>query len=138
MKTKQSSALVECTTKVPKVIDFSNKALHVGIDVHKSRREVAVFLDGVVLSNVNIAASSEVLIQYLRRHYGDASFYCVYECGPWRVNLCRWLWAAAMECIVLNPADIPDTDKERRGKTDPIDAPKMARHHAAGILKSQC
>ncbi len=26
-------------------------------------------------------------------------------------------------------------DRERRSKTDPIDARKMARHHAAGLLR---
>ena len=126
---------MEPTTKLVKVIDFSNKTLYVGIDVHKTRWQAAVFLDGVVLSNVSIAASSEMLIEYLRKHYGDASFHCVYECGAWGFNLCRQLWAAGIECIVVNPADIPGIDKERRSKTDPIDARKMARHHAAGILE---
>lgn len=134
MKTKQSSAVVEPTTKIQKPVDFSNKVLYVGIDVHKTRWQVAVFLDGVILSNVSIGASSDILIQYLRKHYGDASFHCVYECGAWGFNLCRQLWAAGMECIVVNPADIPGTDKERLSKTDPIDARKIARHLASGLL----
>jgi transposase len=36
--------------------------------------------------------------------------------------------------MVVNPADIPDTDKERRSKTDVIDARKLATHLAAGLL----
>jgi hypothetical protein len=43
MKTKQSSAVVEPTTKIRKVIDFSNKALYVGIDVHKTRCRLQYF-----------------------------------------------------------------------------------------------
>jgi transposase len=39
-----------------------------------------------------------------------------------------------MNCIVVNPADIPSTDKEKGSKTDPIDARKLARHHAAALL----
>lgn len=135
MKTKQSSAVVEPTTKVLKPVDFSNMILYVGIDVHKTRWQVAVFLEGVILSNVSMGANSDLLIAYLRKHYGDSTFHCVYECGPWGFNLCRQLWAAGMECIIVNPADIPGTDKERRSKTDPVDARKLARHHAAGNLE---
>jgi transposase len=39
-----------------------------------------------------------------------------------------------MNCIVVNPGDIPGTDKERKSKTDPVDARKMARHLAVGLL----
>jgi hypothetical protein len=35
MKTKQSSAVVEPVTKLHTVVDFTNKVLYVGIDVHK-------------------------------------------------------------------------------------------------------
>lgn len=135
MKTKQSSAVVEPTSKLVNVVDFTNKQLYVGIDVHKKRWQVAIFLDGVILSNVSIDASAGKLVAYLHKHYGHALFHCVYECGPFGFNLCRHLWAAGMECIVVNPNDIPGTDKERRSKTDPIDARKMARHHAAGLLQ---
>ncbi|MEO6221170.1 MAG: IS110 family transposase, partial [Ginsengibacter sp.] len=135
MKTKQSSAVVEPITKLQKTIDFSSKDLYVGIDVHKMRWQVAVFLEGIILSNVSTAASADELITYLREHYGNAAFHCVYECGAWGFTLCRKLWAAGMDCIVVNPADIPGTDKERRSKTDPIDARKMARHLAAGLLQ---
>jgi transposase len=40
-----------------------------------------------------------------------------------------------MECIVVNPADIPGTDKERRSKTDKVDARKLAMHLSAGLLQ---
>jgi transposase len=40
-----------------------------------------------------------------------------------------------MNCIVVNPADIPSTDKEKGSKTDPIDARKLAGHHAAALLQ---
>jgi len=135
MKTKQSSTVVEPANKVHNTIDFSNKQLYVGIDVHKKRWQAAVFLEGVILSNVSIAGCSDDLVCYLRKHYGNAAFHCVYECGPFGFTLCRQLWAAGMECIVVNPNDIPGTDRERRSKTDPIDARKMARHHAAGLLQ---
>jgi transposase len=135
MKTKQSSAVVEPTNKVHNVVDFANTVLYVGIDVHKKRWQVAVLLEGVILSNVSIGASSDALVTYLCKHYTNALFHCVYECGPFGFNLCRCLWSAGIECIVVNPADIPGSDKEKRSKTDPIDARKLACYHAAGLLQ---
>jgi transposase len=106
----------------------------VGIDVHKKRWQVAVLFDGIALSNTSIEASTKGLITHLRKFYRDACFHCVYESGPFGFTLCRELWAAGMECMVVNPADIPDTNREQRSKTDPVDARKLARHLCAGLL----
>jgi transposase len=134
MKTKQSSAVMEPASKLINTVDFSNRNLYVGIDVHKVKWQVAVYHDGLILSNVSMNASLEGLIAYLHKHYGNAPFHCVYESGPFGFTLCRGLWAAGIDCIVVNPADIPGTDKEKRRKTDVIDARKLARHHASGYL----
>jgi transposase len=74
------------------------------------------------------------LITHLRKRYGEAQFHCVYESGPFGFALCRSLWAAGMECIVVNPADVPGTDKEKRSKTDKVYARKLAMHLSAGLL----
>jgi transposase len=58
----------------------------------------------------------------------------VYESGPFGFSLCRSLWAAGMACTVVNPADIPSADKDRRSKTDQVDARKLSMHLAAGLL----
>ena len=50
MKTQQSSAVVEPNNKLLNVVDFSNKALFVGVDVHKKRWQLAVLFDCVILS----------------------------------------------------------------------------------------
>lgn len=122
------------TQKVQNAADFTNRILFVGIDVHKVRWQVAVYYDGLVLSNTSIEGTAGALITHLRKHYGEAQFHCVYESGPFGFSLCRSLWAAGMECIVVNPADIPSMDKDRRSKTDQVDARKLAMHLAAGLL----
>lgn len=135
MKHQQSSARkANLDQKVQNKTTFTNRDLYVGIDVHKLRWQVAVFYEGLVLTNTSIEACSEALVTHLHKHYGEAHFHCVYESGPFGFSLCRSLWAAGMECIVVNPADIPSMDKERRSKTDPVDARKLAMHLAAGLL----
>lgn len=136
MKAKQYTSAHErnLTQKVQNLTDFTDRILYVGIDVHKVRWQVAVYYDGLILSNTSIEGSSEALITHLRKRYGDAQFHCVYESGPFGFTLCRSLWAAGLECIVVNPADIPSADKDRRGKSDPVDARKLAMHLSAGLL----
>lgn len=136
MKTKQHTSAHgwNPAIKLQNQSDFTGRELFVGIDVHKQRWQVAVYHEGLILSNCSIEAGADALITHLRKRYGEASFSCVYECGPFGFALCRLLWAAGMECIVVNPADIPGTDKERRSKTDQVDARKLAIHLAAGLL----
>lgn len=135
MNTIQSSACKgNSTQKVQNLRDFTSRDLYVGIDVHKARWQVAVFFDGLVLSNTSIEASAGALINHLNKFYSGARFHCVYESGPFGFALCRSLRGEGIGCIVVNPADIPGTHKEQRSKTDPVDARKLARHLAAGLL----
>jgi len=136
MKTKQQSSAQtgNPAIKVQNLVDFSERNLYVGIDVHKRRWQVAVYFEGLILSNTSIEANPGALITHLRKRYGEARFSCVYESGPFGFALCRSLWAAGLDCMVVNPADIPNTNKESRSKSDPVDARKLALHLAAGLL----
>jgi transposase len=60
----------------------------------------------------------------------------VYESCAWGFNLQRQLTAAGIECIVVHGGDVPGSDKEKKNKTDKVDAVRLARHHAAGLLKA--
>ena len=135
MKPIQSSVCKgNLNQKVQHCPDFTGRDLFVGIDVHKERWQVAVIYDGLILSNTSLEASAQGLLFHLRKYYDGAFFHCVYECGPFGFTLCRALLAAGIECMVVNPADIPDTNRELKSKTDPVDARKLARHLAAGLL----
>src|SRR5687767_11275031 len=138
MKTKQQTSAQKENPgiKVQNHGDFSGRDLYVGIDVHKDRWQVAVYHEGLILSNSSIEGKSSVLVTHLRNRYGNASYHCVYESCAWGFALCRSLWAEGMECIVVNPADIPGTDKERRNKTDRVDARKLAMQLGAGLLQA--
>ena len=130
-----SIGLATPESKGKKTIDYSGNILHIGIDVHKKRWQVAVICGEVFLGNNSIASCPEELISHLHRHYPGGQYHCVYECGAWGFTLCRALWAAGMECMVVNPTDIPGTDRERRSKTDMIDARRMAIALKSGMLE---
>ncbi len=135
MKPIQSSAYKgNPSQKVQHLPNYSGRQLFVGIDVHKQRWQVAVIFDNLLLSNTSIEGSAQALIAHLTKFYAGADLQCVYECGPFGFTLCRTLTESGIHCIVVNPADIPDTHREQKSKTDPVDARKLARHLAAGLL----
>jgi transposase len=60
----------------------------------------------------------------------------VYESCAWGFNLQRQLTSAGIDCIVVHAGDVPGSDKEKKNKTDKVDAVRLARHHAAGLLEA--
>lgn len=131
---QQTSAATETQNKGRRIVDFSGKEIFVGIDIHKKDWQVALFYDGIKLENFRMSASSSQLITHLRRRCPGASFRCVYESCAWGFTLQRQLAAAGIDCIVVHAADVPGSNKEKVNKTDKVDAMKLARHHAAGLL----
>lgn len=132
---QQTSAAPETQLKGRTIVDFSGKILYVGIDVHKKDYQVAVVHGDVCLGNHRMAADSRKVIEHLSRRYPGAIIKCVYESCGWGFTLQRQLQAAGMDCIVVHAADVSTSDKERKRKTDPVDALKLARTLAAGHLK---
>jgi len=132
---QQTSATSETQIKDRMIIDFTGKLIYVGIDVHQKDYQVAKVHDGICLGNHRMAANSDLLIKHLLSHYPGAEFKCVYESCAWGFNLQRRLTAAGMQCMVVHAADVSTSDKERKRKTDKVDALKLARTLAAGELK---
>lgn len=132
---QQTSAASETYTKGRNIIDFTGKTIYVGVDVHQKDYQVAKVYNGICMGNHRMSSSAEGLIEHLHTHYPGASFQCVYESSAWGFNLQRKLSAAGMECMVVHAADVSTNDKERRRKTDKVDALKLARDLEARDLK---
>ena len=47
----------------------------------------------------------------------------------------RSLKSSGVSCIVVNPADVPLTDKYKKRKSDRIDARKICRHLSNNMLR---
>lgn len=132
---EQTSAASETSNKGRNIIDFTGERIYVGIDVHQEDYQVAKVIDGICLGNHRMKADPKELIEHLRGRYPGAAFKCVYESCAWGFTLQRRLQQAGMDCIVVHAADVSTTDKEKRRKTDRVDALKLARDHAANHLK---
>ena len=131
---QQSSATTETQFKGRNIIDFRGKTIYVGIDVHQKDYQVAKVIDDICLGNHRMAAKGTALIEHLQGRYPGAIFKCVYESSAWGFTLQRQLTAAGIECIVVHAADVSGSDKEKKRKTDKVDALKLARNHASHQL----
>ena len=117
-----------------KQLDFSGRSIHVGIDTHLKSWKVAIALEESLQKTFSQEPNPEQLANHLKRHYPNGTYTCVYEagfCGFW---IQESLEKLGIKCSVVNAADVPTTDKEKRLKTDKRDCRKLARSLRGGEL----
>lgn len=115
-------------------LDFSGQNIYAGIDVHKKSWKVSIYSEDLYHKTFNQPPEPEVLYRYLAKHFPKGTYYSVYEagfCGFWIHDR---LQSLGVNNIVVNPADVPTTDKEKKRKTDRVDSNKLARHLRSGDL----
>lgn len=110
-----------------KKIDFSNQRIFVGLDVHKKNWVVTIRMNNMELKTYSMEPSAEVLSNYLKRNYPNGKYYCVYEAGFSGYWIDRQLRNNGIENIIVNPADVPTTNREKEKKDDRKDSRKLAR-----------
>lgn len=121
--------------KLQQLADFSGQTIYVGIDVHLKNWDVSVFLNKQYIRSFHQEADSERLSSTLKRDYPNAMFECAYESGFSGFWLQRDLCLRGIKCIVVNAADVPQTDKDKKTKTDRSDSRKIAQALEAGQLR---
>lgn len=114
---------------------FKGKNIYVGIDVHLKSWTATVLSDSLTLKTFRLDSSPEALCTYLFRSYPGANFYSVYEAGFSGYATHRALLRMGINNIVVNPADVPTTGKDKLRKTDAADSAKLAISLRAGQLK---
>lgn len=117
-------------------LDFTGQNIYAGIDVHKMSWKVSVYSEDLYHKTFNQPPKPEVLHHYLEKHFPKGTYYSVYEagfCGFWIHDK---LQSLGINNIVVNPADVPSTDKEKKQKTDKVDSNKLARQLRNGDLEA--
>jgi transposase len=114
---------------------FSDQSVYVGIDVHLKNWRVSVLTDEIVYKTFSAPPQADKLGKYLRDHFPGAKIQSAYEAGFSGFWLHRELVNLGIESMVVNPGDVPTTDKERRQKEDARDSLKLAQTLRAGHLK---
>jgi transposase len=110
-----------------KVIDFSGTNIYAGVDVHKKNWHVTVLTDELEHRTFSQPPNPLVLSNYLHKHFPGANYYSAYEAGFSGYTHHRELLSQGIENIVVNAADVPNTNKELTTKTDKVDSRKLAK-----------
>jgi transposase len=75
------------------------------------------------------------LREFLEKRYPGAEYICAYEAGfsgYWIAEQCK---VQGIKCLVVNPADIPRSHKDRSNKNDDRDSKSIAMQLRAGSLR---
>ncbi len=117
-----------------KQLSFHGQNIYAGIDLHSKNWVVTIMLEHSIHKKMSINPSGKDLKSYLKKNFPGGNYYTAYEAGftgfstHWELERCGF------KNLVVNPADIPTTDKERRQKEDKRDSLKIARSLRSGEL----
>lgn len=121
--------------KVTKKLDYRDQDIYIGIDVHKRTWSVTFVTESSNRKTVSFERPFvRNLVRYAVKNYPNGNYQCVYEAGFSGFWAYRKLEAAGIKTIIVNPADIPTTDKDRKNKTDVRDSRKLAITLRSGEL----
>ncbi|WP_137402204.1 IS110 family RNA-guided transposase [Echinicola rosea] len=113
---------------------FEGQSVYVGIDYHKKSWKVSIYGEQYEHKTMSRAPDAEQLLRYLEKNFPGAAYHAVYEAGFSGFGSCRRLRDLGVNCMVINPADVPTSQKEKLQKTDKADSRKLARSLRSGAL----
>jgi len=116
-------------------LDFTGQTIFAGIDVHKKSWKVCLRNDEMELRTFSQNPSAQELITHLEKNYPFASYKVVYEAGFCGFHYQRAFADAGLDCIVVHPADVPTSDKEKQTKSDAVDCRKLSKTLSKNELK---
>lgn len=115
--------------------NFEGQTIYVGMDVHKASWNLGIHLGDMFVRNVHQKPNPSVMVNYLKQHYPGACYVAAYEAGKFGFWIQRQLTQLGIECLVVNPADIPKSQKDSLHKTDARDARNISLRLQSGVLK---
>lgn len=118
-----------------RTISFKGQNIYVGIDVHKNSWTITIMEEEVVYKTFSQNPDAGVLFNYLQKHFPGGNYFSVYEAGFCGFSVHRQLAKYGIRNIVVNPADIPTSDKDRKQKEDRRDSRRLSRSLKNGELE---
>jgi len=108
-------------------LDFSGQDIYIGLDTHLKNWRVSIIVNDSFYKTFSQDPKPVILRNYLTRNFPNGTFYSAYEASFCGFKIHRDLLNLGIKNIVVNPADIPTTDKERKQKEDSRDSRKIAK-----------
>jgi transposase len=119
---------------ITKSTDFKEQAFYIGIDVHKKSWTITVRTLDIEVGHFSQEPGASQLARYLDSRYPNAKFFSAYEAGFCGTSAHHDLCKVGIHNMIIHPADLPQTDKQKKTKTDLHDSRAIARYLEAGLL----
>jgi transposase len=114
------------TTNLRQKVNFTDKNIFVGVDVHQKSWHISIILDSTYVRSFTQPPSVDAIVNLLRRDYPGGNYLCGYESGYSGFWIHRKLSQMGVPCKVLHAADIPQSIKQKLTKRDSVDSKKIA------------
>ena len=115
-------------------LDFSGQDIFVGLDTHLKNWHTSIIVGDTTFKTFSQDPDAEMLKRYLVKNFPGANYYSAYEASFSGFTAHRELLKLGIKNIVVNPADIPTTNKERNQKEDKRDSRKIAKQLSGNAL----
>ena len=99
-----------------KKLDFSGTTIYCGVDVHKKSWRVNIQDGEFELEDFTQNADAVLLHKHLTKRYPGADYTVGYEAGFSGFSMQRTLSQSGCRCWVVNAADIPTSDKDKKSE----------------------
>lgn len=119
-----------------KKLDFAGTTIFCGVDVHKKSWRVNIQDIDFELEDFTQNPDAVLLHSHLTRRYPGATYKIGYEAGFSGFAMQRILSQFGCDCRVINAADVPVADKDKKQKNDKADARKLCEYLQSKKLKS--
>ncbi|MBP9197601.1 MAG: hypothetical protein KBF35_08035, partial [Saprospiraceae bacterium] len=101
--------------------------LYIGMDIHKKSWSVHLRTDISDHKTITIPSSNDILYHYVQTNFPEHEVSLVYEAGCCGFTASRYFLNLGWNVLVVNPADVPRTDKQSHQKTDVLDCRNLAK-----------
>lgn len=108
-------------------VNFNGENIYVGIDVHLKSWAVTIYTEHLHHKTFSQPPVPILLWKYLDENFPGGNYYSAYEAGFCGFHIHFELEKLNIKNIVVNPADIPTSQKEHVHKNDSCDSKKIAR-----------
>ena len=107
-------------------LNFTGQDIYAGIDAHLKSWKITIMVQGIPCKTFSQNPDADIFKKYLSKNYPNGNYHSAYEAGFCGFSPHRELINQGIDNIVINPADVPTTDKERKQKEDKRDSRKIA------------
>ncbi len=115
-------------------INFNGQNVYAGIDIHLKSWKVTIMLEGLVHKTFSQDPCAEKLANYLKRNFPGANYFSLMKLDfVVLVPIVNGEYGISNK--VVNPADVPTKDKEKKQKEDKGDSRKIAKSLRNGDLE---